>query len=540
MMEHLSVEQSSSEPVDTSQPPLDERILSIIRSCKHLTVRPARVASELGISVNDACAELCGLMSAIGGGHNGASFAFERVENGPPIMVFTFPTDFERRARNTRRKQDLYQTLYHVLSVLAKVLKIFTAFGLVLSLLILTIAGIIGTIAVIIALSRGGGSDQHRSSMFRRVRSMLYTIRQLLWCYAMLGENFEGHDPFMSEIAYDASLCLSMCCGNPSSFLFWIRAGQLNRRRARATRGWGRGLRRHTTNTTEIGALIQQDEHRRKHGDISTNSEEYRGLLSVAVAVEFLFGPIPFNPGPTEPEKWKLRGAVILEHASKQGSSSLQELGPFADSPANSLSDDFSMVASGLAIVAHFNGVPEQNDEFTNTGKARFVFPELVAEGNHVTQFDDTLDLDDGTFDFLLFNPAVTIVHQRRPCIPSFLQERRYRLTQLQSKQLFHCIGLGALNWIGVVCLQQSLQAGGILQQAMNGSPVVTFLVDWLCPVLIFYANLFFVLPVGRLGIILILNWFRGGRNRKRTEIAEALRVSTTILGCTAEMDSSL
>ena len=538
MMEHLSVEHSNADPVDTSQPPLDERVLSIIRSCKHLTIRPARVASELGISVNDACAELCGLMGAVGGGHNGASFAFERVEKGPPTMVFTFPNDFEKRARHTRRKQDFYQTMYKVMSVLIKGLKIVTAFGLVLSLLILTVAGIIGTVAVIIALSRGGGSDQHRASMFRRVRSMFYTIRQLLWCYAMFGDNFEGHDPFMSEIAYDASLCLSMCCGNPASFLFWIRAGQLNRRRARATRSWGRGFGRHDAGTTEIGALIQQDAHRGENGDVITNSEEYRGILSVAV--EFLFGPIPFNPGPTEPEKWKLRGAVIMEHASKQGSSSLQELGPFADSPAKSLNDDSSMVTNGLAIVAHYNGVPEQNDSFNNTSKAKFVFPELVAEANHVTQFDDTLDLDDGTFDYLLFNPAVTIVPQQRSCLPSFLQERRYRLTHLQSKQLFHCIGLGALNWIGVVCLRQSLQFGGILQQAMNGSPVVTFLVDWLCPVLIFYANLFFILPVGRLGVILILNWFREGRNRKRSEIAEALRVSTAILGNAAGMESSL
>ena len=529
MADPFSVEQSESDPVDYPQLPLDERILIIIRSCQDFTIRPARLASDLGISVNDACAELCGLLAAIGGGHDGASFKFEHVENGPPTMVFTFPPDFERRARATRRKRDTYESFYGGLLFLVKILKIFTAFGLVLSLLILTFAGIVGMVAVIIAMSRGGVGDHHRASMVRRIRSMVFTIRQLLWCYAMFGHNIEGQDPFMSEIAYDASLCLSLCCGNPTSFWFWMRANQLNRRRALASRGWGRGFGRNHSENTEGDALIQggrQDGDDHDGRGRTDHSEAYRGLLSVAV--EFLFGPIPFEPGPSEPEKWKLRGAVILEHATTQGSSSLQELGPYTDFPAKSLDDDAAIITGGLAFVAHFNGVPSRNDSFSNTGEARFVFPELIAESSHATQYEEVSNMDDDSFEHIFYTKEVIVMPPlRQSSLPSSLQERRYRLTSLQSKQFFHCMGLGSLNWIGVIWLRQSLQVGGILEQVIESGPVMALLLDWLCPVLIFYANLFFALPLGRLGVVLILNSLRECRNRRRSDLAEALRLRT-------------
>lgn len=51
---------------DGSREALDRRILNIVRASPNNTVRPARVASELGISFTDACAELCGLLAAVG------------------------------------------------------------------------------------------------------------------------------------------------------------------------------------------------------------------------------------------------------------------------------------------------------------------------------------------------------------------------------------------------------------------------------------------------------------------------------------------
>jgi hypothetical protein len=80
-----------------------------------ITVHPARVAALLGISVEDATAELCSLLAAVGGGHGGASFAFVKLSTpdgsnprqreekghipaepnqgvpGPVSMVFSFP-----------------------------------------------------------------------------------------------------------------------------------------------------------------------------------------------------------------------------------------------------------------------------------------------------------------------------------------------------------------------------------------------------------------------------------------------------------------
>ena len=55
--------------------------------------------------------------------------------------------------------------------------------------------------------------------------NLFYTLRQLLWCYAMFGPTEgEGGDPFFHEAAYDTWLVLSLCCGNPGSMWFWLRA----------------------------------------------------------------------------------------------------------------------------------------------------------------------------------------------------------------------------------------------------------------------------------------------------------------------------
>ena len=134
--------------------------------------------------------------------------------------------------------------------MLWKVTKVLTAFGLIVSTVIVSIAGMIALIAAFVALSRGNdgrNGGHHRHVVSRQLRNLFLTVRQLLWCYAMFGAD-DGNDPFFREAAYDTSLVLSICCGNPSSFWFWMRAHQLRRRRHRYARGWGRRMSSNDSN----------------------------------------------------------------------------------------------------------------------------------------------------------------------------------------------------------------------------------------------------------------------------------------------------
>lgn len=504
----LSIEQ---EDEDTSNgKPLDERILELVAK-NPAKVYPTRLVTELGLSHEDSSAELCGLLKAVG---SGASFQFEHLENDV-VMCFSFPPDFRKRARRSRTEHEWGQVIWKTMLVVVKVLKIVTAFGLILSLLIVTVAGMIGLVAAVVAMSREGNNDHARNQMFRRMRDMFYSLRQIVWCYAMFGQHFEGQDPFLSEIAYDISLVTSMCCGNPGSMWFWWRAERLSRRRRYMGRSWGRLVQ------TEIPGVAdrrtrQWDDSDDLPASSSDESNEHRGLLSLTI--EFLFGPIPFGPGPTDMEKWRLRAAVILEQSAKEGSSTLCGLSPYVEDPADSLTDNAKLKAGGLAIVTHFHGIPKQTED----EKQHFVFPELLAESTHATTYEELPDSDNGTWQALLYVPDV-IVWSPTGRLPSSLQERRYRFTMLGSKQFISCVVIGSMNLIGVWWLAMSLNPGGVLNNFLRITTVVNLLRRTIVPVLQFYSLLFFALPVGRLGVILAFNGVREARNRKRADLAHAL-----------------
>jgi len=109
-------EDVDNSPTNESETPLDQRILEIVKACpkndnNEYTAKPARLSAELGISIEDATAELCGLLAAVGGGHDGASFVFETTKSesaaaSTMTMVFHFPPDFAQRAKSNRRKED--------------------------------------------------------------------------------------------------------------------------------------------------------------------------------------------------------------------------------------------------------------------------------------------------------------------------------------------------------------------------------------------------------------------------------------------------
>jgi hypothetical protein len=597
----------ASTSLATTATPLQQQILQIVKSCPNYTIRPARLSQELGISVTDASAELCGLLAAVG---TGSTFYFETVSscippsnendetaksyssnssnnhNHKPVqtMVFTFPPDFEQRANRKQRHDDWKSALYEMGLVAGRALKILTAFGLILSLLIVSIAAMMALLAAIVALSQGGDrqGNHQNSILMRQFRHLCLTVREVLWFYALFGSPVVtnasvddedgrrgGSDPFLQAVAYDLWLVLSVCCGNPSSIFFWFHASQLQRRRHRAVRGWERYATNHNNNNTARHALTTSETEGWTNSGIqgvtlmqrgqpvvvvgassssdnnnNNNEQQQRGLLSIAA--EFLFGGSNHTVTDEssfhalvllEAKRWKLIAAVILQKSAlrlslpttEAGDSgdgvaaiSLQELSPYATTPASSLQDTFPIVAEGLRVVAHFNGVPApilvhdivpasthhpavDSTTSTITIHALFTFPELLAEGRFATRYDGidgdspSANYDDGSWQALLYRkgplsytPTPTggrrvggggigrldsSIRSTIPPLssssedgdlPRYFHEPRHSFSKLEPHQFYLCLSLGILNMIGVYWFAQSVAPGGILLEVFG------------------------------------------------------------------------
>jgi hypothetical protein len=514
----LDHEEEALTDSNSQGPRLDVKIIGIVKSLSDRSIRPARLATELGISVNDACAELCGLLAAVGGGQDGASFRFEKV-GGQDVMVFEFPPDFEKRALRKRRYDDFWSSCRHVLCVGFRAMKIITAFGLILSLLILCVAAAAGLIAALVALSRDGSrGGGHRTILMRQFHSLFYTIRQLLWFYAAFGPDTEGQHPFLREIAYDLSLVLSCCCGNPGSIFYWMRASQLSRRRNRIARGWRSDAIESDIEGVSLirrGGWGEADSNRTVAGE-----DGYRGLLSVAV--EFLFGPTQSSPADLSSSVWRLRAAVIVSHCSTtNGGVALEALAPYVDYPPESFDTGSSVIVEqGLLIVSHFNGIPSQASPVQDMVMATFIFPELMAESELSVQYVHSPVSDDGTWADILYAKDEGIVsNSKKTELPDHYREERCRFTNLTRGQLSLCVTLGILNLIGVVWLGQSVGKGGVLELEKK-SALATILVGILLPLLRSYGLLFLALPAARLISIILVNVGRKRRNDRRQTLA--------------------
>jgi hypothetical protein len=529
-----------------AEEPLGERVVHAVQSlpAAERSLRPAKLAALLGhsVSVNEACAELCGLMAAVGGGEDGASFQFERME-GQHVMVFTFPADFAQRALLHRRREERWQDFYEFLRVLVRGLKILTAFGLILSLFILCVAAMVGVVAVLVANNSNqgrGGGGAHRALMLRQLQSLFYTFRQLLWCYAVYAPDMEEgddtRDPFLRETAFDVALMCSVCCGNPGSLFWFWRARQLSNRRHRIYRGWATRSSRETRGSSNNSGVEGVTLIRRgtwgsdeEETVVSGGGDDHRGLLSVAV--EFLFGPNPFHPS-SEADKWKLRAAVIVQTSteSELGGVRLVELAPYADLPPASTLDTARILEQGLLDVAYFNGTPKESvigEKESLPSSATFIFPELMAESTTVLRYEPRRDdASDGSFLSSLYSNQGHLARGTSPrhanTLPSYWKEPYYWFTKLPSAQFFYCLGLGLLNAIGVYSLGQSLLPSGALGPLVRGT-LRSVLVGGLLPVLRFYALLFFALPLGRLVLVAWCNRVRRRRNAQRQGLAEEL-----------------
>lgn len=520
--------------------PLRLKILELVKESPNHTIRPSKLSQKLGLSINDANAELCGLLQVVG---DGSSFHFETI-GATPIMVFTFPPDFERRALREQRKRDWIASLRDFGEWLIKAIKVLTAFGLIISIVIVSIAGMLALIAAFVALSRGGRNTRGSTNrLANQMHNLFLTVRQLLWCYAMFGPDSSGQDPFFREAAYDSWLVL---CGDPRSFFFWWRASHLRQRRQRYTRGWGShiaGSYEDAHSDVEGVTLIQRN-RRTGEGEVQRvpNPRENHGLLSSLV--EFLFGP-SISPEPSEADKWRLRQAVIVDKATKNKdmSVSLLELVPFSDSPPKSLDDNLVVMQQGLAVVAHFNGVPcsKMLDQLTTDGEnnALFTFPELISESHETAQYVDTLLLQQGqelpenqsrwsNFLYTEEKASETTVsdNARRELqsfdLPIFLYERPRSFSLLSRNQFWKCFLIAILNFVGVIWFSQSIQPTGILHGYLNAS-VNRALRTILLPVLMFYAHLFLLIPFSRMIYLMLWNEQCRKRNEKRALLAALL-----------------
>jgi hypothetical protein len=490
------------------------------------------------------------------------------------------PPDFQQRFRRNRRRSELKDVLRELGILLFKTIKVVTALGLFLSLLIVGVAALVAAVTALVAMTRYGGGGHGNAAggsryLRQHVRTACDAFRNCLWCYAVfmpgnlnLGNGAGPNtDPFFRSLAADLSLLCGCLRGNPFSVWYWLHFRQRMRRQRQHTAPAYHGIHR-------MGRWGSADDERgvdstRYLSDSSgSSSADYasalggeRGLLSVAA--EFLFGPTPFAPGPTPTERWRLRARVIVD-ASARGPVSLADLSPFVDDPPASLLDHSKVVGQGLLLVSHFRGspslstskssgtAPEEDVNVRGSPQSTFVFPELLAESSFLSgsllSVDGSSTIEPTWTKNLLYdahnnniasssalpsNSAPALGRGSSAKVPSFLVERQYQLTTLTQQQFVVCAILVTINGLGVLWLRQSLCGGGVLQMGKNPtqSAVGYLLCRIVVPVLHFYSIVFVALPLARLALIALWNVQIQRRNRRRRSLAQELNRGATPLG---------
>jgi len=545
---------------DEREEPNQMQIVNFIKTCPNLTVRPANLSQQFGFSINDASAELCGLLQVVG---QGSSFHFEDVNiigdgNGGSralkSMVFKFPVEFDRKVLSAQR----HDALQAWVMICIKAIKVVTAFGLIISILLVSIAILTALLAAFVTFSRGGGESRViRTNVSRKLKNLLTTIRQILFCYAMFGptssENDTDQNHFFREAAHDTLLVMNICYTNPRSIFFWWRAFRIRHRWRR--RGWNHVPCGNFVNNSESDAedisLISENGKIPALANICRRQSQQRSLISSLVI--FLFGPTT-PTGMSNADKWRLRSAVIINKISDNGGNlrpiSLQELAPFADSPPSSLHDTFQVIAEGLSIVAHFNGVPYSKfiaesgptiqDQEQGRSNALFGFPELISEsylgvrhddpqmwGQNIENKNQGWNIFFYRSDIPLTNGSASTATIRQTCskktntLPTYLYEQPKSFSSLSRNHFFFCLLVIMLNYFGVIWFSYSLESGEILEQYLGSFG--NFLKVGLIPVLWFYARLFVAIPTGRLIYVIMHNELSKRRNQKRKYIASQI-----------------
>jgi len=330
------------------------------------------------------------------------------------------------------------------------------------------------------------------------------------------------------------ALGLNLVMGSPRSIWFWISARRFRARQQRG-RGWSWNNNRFQSSDLDRGSWSQELREARTTSSALYDVDQ-RGILSVAV--EFLFGPTPFLPGPNEFDKWKIREETIVAISTKsQGKGvSIAQLLPFTDYPPDFLSVENHTIPGGgkvecLNIITHFNGVPIGSIGIS------FIFPELMAESSSVQtqvmvssnerQWQDFFFSTDPLQVFGGSGQVLDDTYAQKSGIPDFLQEKRHLLTELTKKQFSQCCILNILNYIGILMLRTSITKGGVLEIQNTAALSAS---NGLLSFLEFYARLFFAIPLLRGMIITIMNVRVNQRNNRRKQFAGILRGDETDL----------
>jgi len=593
------LEPLNSSPPNTAADDQQQKIIEVIQNSPNYTITPARLSSSLGISVEDAGAELCGLLRVVG---PTASFRFESISvvgsgsNNTDVggggkedslavplgrgqvmtMVFQFPPDFAEKAYSAERKEGIKQILCNIAYITWKIFKVVIAFGLILSLIILILGGLCAMVAAIVIMARGGsggggqGHRQHHQRLVSQMRSMLLTLRQLLWFYVIFGDGLDQmQDSFLRETAHTLALGLNLLLGSPRSIWFWWNAQRFRNRHNRQGLGLGRcisycnrmcwGGMRESTFWRDSWRRGTEDEIRRESTTTSTTSMSSMASLgegsqrsSVSIAAEFLFGPTPFWPRPTVMERWKLRENFIVMKSIESGGKGahLMQFLPFTDDPPcikiREDSDDIDqdrmmkVLTSSwdarlrcLHIVSHFNGVPVG----TSTSGNNFVFPELMAEKDSTTfhfpmasmdEEDDTswrsffhASEDESLCKMSGYYPKHKDRMKVTDDVPEYMHECRHVLTRLSGPQFAQCIILNILNYIGIIMLRMSISKGGALEVK---SVALLSVLNAILSILELYARFFFAVPISRGLILTVLNYRLSQRNHRRKEYAQWMK----------------
>ena len=525
------------------------------------------------------------------------------------VMTFQFPSDFEKRLHRFQRVSKFRDRLYQLFVILVKLIKIIIALGFILSLLVVTILCTIVLIGAFVALltQQGRGHDNHSSPLLspHRVRSIILALRDVLWIYAIFGDSCgccewifgqrqvgddgrplyhhqQQQDPFFREIAQDLSLLLSVCCLGPSGGgfgYFWglhmmqqrQRFMGVDERRRRLWRGWGASRGQETvTSSVNVNTDIPGVYVWNRGGSWRRHSQEdyldQQGLLNeqngdenitrvgfVSVAIEFLFGPIPFWPGPSETEKWKLRECFIVHEMSKPNVHGVpfEKFLPYCDHPpsVDQYSDittsfenqnpnlRFSIISQCLPIITYFAGVPvngKLDNTITDTNvAANVVFPELMleAEGDGLSIYASNFAREENelhshwshflyhhdqspTGPSTLLTTNTVLKNPISMDIPTHMHECYHTLTRLSAFQFYLCFCLGILNLVGILGLQRYIQT-------TTNSILQSVLIKHFLSIFHIYAWAFLAAPVVRALYIVVLNYRISIRNKRRKQWAE-------------------